>query len=200
MSKIGIVGGTFNPIHIGHLCLAEYARTEFELDEVWLMPTGCSYMKQNDLVLPGETRLAMVECAIQGNPYFHASDLEIKREGYTYTYETLSQLTKQYPEHSFFYICGADCLFTMEKWKLPQEIFRQCTVIAAYRSGSSMEEMEAQRIKLLEKYKANISLMQFIHLEISSTDIRARIKAGKSVRYLLPKSVCDYIENNHLYC
>lgn len=199
MSKIGILGGTFNPIHIGHLILAQYAYDFASLDEVWIMPTGFSYLKKDDPVPDGKIRFAMVEKAVQDIDYFKASDIEVLRSGYTYTYETLEYLHVTYPQHEFFLIFGADCLFSMEKWKNIQSLFDQCTVIAAIRGNVSGEEMELKKEELRMKYHANILLMPFKQIDISSTEIRERIRNKKSARFLVPDAVLNYINDNNLY-
>ncbi len=199
MKKIGIMGGTFNPIHIGHLLLAERAMEEKGLDEVWVIPTGCSYMKMNVDVVSGEERYAMAKLAVADRDRIRCLDIEIKRCGYTYSYETLEQLQKEYPENEFYFIFGADCLFAIEKWKYPERIFRVCKVIAAVRNGSSIVEMEQKRKELEERFHAKITLLPFPNLEISSTNLRERIRQGKSVRYLIPDAVIDYIEEKHFY-
>lgn len=199
MKKIGIMGGTFNPIHIGHLLLAERAMEEKGLDEVWVIPTGCSYMKMNVDVVSGEERYAMTKLAVADRDRIRCLDIEIKRCGYTYSYETLEQLQREYPEDEFYFIFGADCLFTIEKWKYPERIFRMCKVIAAVRNGSSIVEMEQKRKELEERFHAQITLLPFPNLEISSTNLRERIRRGKSVRYLIPDAVIDYIEEKHFY-
>lgn len=199
MGKIGIMGGTFNPIHIGHLLLAEHAGCECALDEVWFIPTGCSYMKREDSVLSGNARLKMVNLAIEGNCLFKSCDIEVRKSGYTYTYETLLALKKEYPQHSFYFIFGTDCLFTIEKWKEPDIIFDNCTIVAAVRSGASLESMEGKRLELQNKYHADILLLPFLQIDISSTDIRERIAQGKSVQYMVPKAVYEYIMQEHFY-
>lgn len=199
MKKIGIMGGTFNPIHIGHLVLAQRALEEKELDEIWIIPTGCSYMKANQDILSGEDRLAMVALAIAGNDKMKCLDMEIKRSGYTYSYETLEQLNAEYPTYSFYFIFGADCLFTIENWKYPERIFANCSVIAAARNGTSHTQMEEKITQLKERFGADISLLTFPHLEISSTDLRERIRLGKSVKYLIPDNVIFYIKEKGFY-
>lgn len=199
MKKIGIMGGTFNPIHIGHLTLAERAMEENGLDEIWLIPTGCSYMKAGTGVLPGEERYAMTRLAIADNQKMKCLDIEIKRPGYTYSYETLEQLKERYPAYAFYFIFGADCLFTIENWKCPERIFENCEVIAAVRNGACMDEMQHKRQELEQKFHARIHLLTFPNLEISSTDLRQRIRMGKSVRYLIPDAVISYIDEKHFY-
>lgn len=199
MKKIGLMGGTFNPIHVGHLVLAQRALEEMGLDEIWLIPTGCSYMKKNIEILSGEERLNMVSLAIADHSRMKCLDIEIRREGYTYSYETLEQLQKQYPDYDFYFIFGADCLFTIESWKYPERIFNSCKVIAAVRNGSSLEAMEQKKRELEEKFGAHIYLLKFPNLEISSTDLRERISQRKSVKFLIPDAVISYIKEHHFY-
>lgn len=133
MSRIGIMGGTFNPIHTGHLLLAEHVLEMVGLDQVWLIPTGCSYLKRKEgiTVLSAEDRYRMVNLAIADNDRFRCLDMEIRRPGNSYSYETMEQLQKEYPEDRFFFICGADCLYTIEYWKCADRLFAACTVLAA---------------------------------------------------------------------
>lgn len=199
MKKVGIMGGTFNPIHNGHLLLAEWAMDAEKLDEVWFIPTGCSYMKAGTDVASPEARFAMTGLGISGNPRLKCLDVEIKREGYTYTFETMEELCRDYPEHHFYFISGADCLFTIEKWKSPERIFANCSMIAAVRGDATMDEMNAKSLELQQKYGADIKLLPFLQLEISSTQIRERIRNRQSIRYLVPEAVISYIEEKGLY-
>lgn len=200
MKKIGIMGGTFNPIHIGHLVLAERAMEELGLDETWLIPTGCSYMKKKQVaILPGEERFAMATLAAEENDRIKCLDVEIHRKGYTYSYETLEQFKKEYPDYEFYFIFGADCLFMIETWKYPERIFQNCKIVAAVRNGTSMEEMEQKRQDLIECFNAEILLLPFPNLEISSTVLRDRINKGKNVRYMIPDKVLSYIQEKGFY-
>lgn len=199
MRKIGIMGGTFDPIHIGHLVLAQSAMEAEGLDEVWLVPTGCSYMKEDRKVLSPKERYEMTKLAVQENDKMRCLDIEIKREGYTYSYETLEELRKEYPEDLFFFIFGADCLFTIETWKYPERIFANASVLAAMRNGADIAAMELKIAELSQKYEARIRLLSFLNLEISSTDIRERVRVGKSIRYLVPDKVLDYIAEKGFY-
>jgi len=199
LRKTGIMGGTFNPIHVGHLMLAQWAMEEAGLDRIIFVPAGCPYMKMEDPVLPGELRLDMVRAAIEDNPRFSCSSLEIDKRGLTYSYETMEMLKEMLPDDQLYFIMGADCLFTMDNWKNPERILSACRIIAAARNGSSVEEMNCKRLKLEEKFGGTIHLLQFPAMEISSTDIRTRINEGKSIRYMVPEAVRQYIESNHLY-
>lgn len=200
MRKIGIMGGTFNPVHIGHLVLVERAMEDFALDEAWLIPTGCSYMKKDITdILPGQERFTMTSLAVSGNERIKCLDIEIKRPGYTYSYETLEQLCMDYPDCEFYFIFGADCLFTIENWKCPERIFHSCQIIAAVRNGASIEEMERKKKELMRRFEARIHLFPFCNLEISSTELRERIQCGKSVRYMIPDKTLAYIREHGFY-
>lgn len=199
MTKIGILGGTFNPIHNGHLLLAETARDLLALDQVLLIPSGCSYMKDPQEILPAGERLAMARLAASGHPDFAVSDVEICRGGNSYTFETLKTLRERYPRARLFHIVGADTLFHMETWKCPEQIFQNCVTAAAVREGFADEALQRQADHLAERYQTQIRLIPFPHVEISSTDIRQRIRQGRSIRYLVPESVRLFIEENGLY-
>lgn len=202
MKRIGIMGGTFNPIHIGHLLLAEWAKEEEGLNEVWLIPAGSPYMKSPEEILPGRERLHMAELGIRGNEAMKCLDMEIKREGPTYSYETLELLKEAYPEHSFYFIVGADCLFSIEDWKCPERIFESCILIAAVRDGTALKEMEKKKRELEEKFRdfhADIRLLPFLSMAVSSTEVRRRIREGKSTRYLVPDEVFTYIKEKGFY-
>lgn len=199
MEKIGIMGGTFNPIHIGHLLLAQWAMEEAGLDRVLFMPTGNSYLKDKTEMLSGAERLAMTRLAVQDREGFLCSDMEVKRGGNTYTYETLEALRRVYPQTKLYFLVGADCLFSIENWYCPEKIFKQCVLLAASRGGTPIIELEEKRRELAEKYGADILLVTFPNIEISSTDIRRRCREGKSIQYLVPDCVREYILARRLY-
>ena len=199
MKRIGIMGGTFNPVHTGHLLLAEWARCEAGLDEIWLIPAGISYRKSQQDIVAAKDRLHMTELAVQGNEYFKCLDLEVKRGGYTYSYETMEELAAACPGDEFYFILGADCLFTLETWKYPERILGCCKLLAAVRDTASMEEMREKKAELENRFGGEILLLPFARLSVSSTEIRTRIRQGKSVRYMIPDSVLTYIEEKGLY-
>ncbi len=197
--RIGIMGGTFNPIHLGHLLLAENAYSAFHLDRILFIPSGCSYMKEQSGILDGDTRLRMTALAIEDNPHFQISDIEVRRPGYTYTSETLEQLGTEHPGAELFFLAGADSLSAMETWKDPQLIFQRATVLAAVRDDCGNSRLSRQAQHLREKYDGRIFLIPSGNVEISSSDIRRRIQEGRSIRYLVPERVREYIEQNGLY-
>ena len=187
--KIGIMGGTFNPIHQGHLLLAEAAREECGLDEILFMPSGHPYMKNESEIADNKTRIDMTALAIEDNAAFALSTIETEREGATYTCETLAVLNERHPEIKFYFIMGADSLFTIETWKNPQEIFDGCELIEIRQKAADLEE----------KYHAKIHLISERIIDISSSEIRSRIQENKSVRYMVPEKVFSYINKHKLY-
>lgn len=197
--KIGIMGGTFNPVHNGHLLLADSARVQHKLDEVWFMPSGRPPHKQKEEILSDEKRSDMLRLAIEGNAAFCYSDLELRREGIIYTSDTLKILCKEYPENDFYFIIGGDSLMQLESWHKPEEIFARAVILASQRSGVDLEGFEKKRMELSLKYKAEILPVNIPSLEISSAEIRRRVKDGGAVRYLLPEKVYAYICENGLY-
>ena len=197
--KVGIMGGTFNPIHVGHLILAETARNQYDLDEILFIPSGKSYMKQQMDIPAGVVRADMTSLAIEDNPHFALSLMEIQREGNTYTYETLETLKKQNPDTEYYFILGADSLFAIDKWKNPQRIFDSCTILAAIRDKNSMADIEEEAKRISEVYHGRVLLLNCGNMEVSSTRIRENFKAGYSNRYLVPDKVIKYIEENNLY-
>lgn len=198
-SKVGIMGGTFNPIHNGHLILAEHAREYCRLDEILFMPSGNSYMKDCEQIPDGETRISMTALAIEDNPYFVLSAMEVERKGPTYTCETLAELKKLHPETEYYFIVGTDNFFSIETWWKPEEILACCTLIVAARGAKDESAILNKAADLKEKYNARIILLPERKFDISSTEIREKIKRGESVRYLLPDKVITYIEKNRLY-
>lgn len=199
MKKVGILGGTFNPIHMAHLIIAEIALEEAGLDEVLFIPSGCSYLKDASDILPAKDRIRMTGLAIEDNSHFALSTIEIDRGGNSYTCDTLEELKRSYPDQEYYLIMGADNLFTMEEWKNPEVIFRDAKILAAVRGSKKPAEMEEKISELKEKYNADITLLHVSHVDISSSMIREKIAKGRSVRYMLPEKVREYIMKNHFY-
>ena len=197
--KVGIIGGTFNPIHMGHLILAERAWNEMGLDEILFIPTGISYFKDPNTVLDKKTRVALTGDAIGDNPHFALSTIEVDRPGNSYTYETLEELKKENPSNTYYLIVGADTLFQIESWKNPDIIMKDCIILAAVRKGQSLDELNVKKEELEKKYDAHISILSMPYVDISSTDIRERIAAGKSIRYMVKDVTLEYIEKHGLY-
>lgn len=197
--KVGILGGTFNPIHCGHLYLAESAMKAAALDEILFIPSGISYMKDQREILPPADRMKMVELAIREHPKFRVSSIEIEKTGNSYSYETIQELKSEYPDVDFFFLTGADTIFSMESWKNPDIIFREAIILAAYRTGVSLDGLKKQIAYLQNKYEADIRLIAVEHVDISSSEIRKAIKKQETVHGLIPAAVEKYIEIKHLY-
>ena len=194
--KIGIMGGTFNPIHNGHIALADAAYNTFSLDKVLFMPSGNSYMKQH--VLDNSKRVSMVSKAIESISYFELSTIEVERFGNTYTSETLQQLTQQNPDVQYYFIMGADSLFHIEKWKDPEIIFQLSTLICMVRDDYNMADIKKKGAELAQR-GADILYLNMPKIDISSTDIRNRVKLHQSISDLVPEKVAKYILQEHLY-
>ena len=202
--KIGIMGGTFDPIHIGHLLLGEFAYEDFGLDEIWFLTNGNPPHKDTPAGADEQKdalshRVEMVKRAIEGVPYFRLNLSEAVTDRHSYTYETMQKFNRLYPDDKFFFILGADSLFSIEQWKYFREIFPTCTILAAMRDDKDADEMKRQIRYLCDRYGADIKLLQAPLVEISSTTIRRRAADGKSVRYMVPDAVGEYITKHNLY-
>lgn len=199
MRKTGIMGGTFNPIHNGHLKLASAALEQFALDEVLFMPCGVPYMKAGQKIAPGQARAEMTALAIQEHPLFTLSTIEIEQQGNTYTYRTLECLKKEHPNTAYYFIVGADSLYHMAQWMHPERIFAACCILAAVRDDKTLEDMNRQIALLQQQYDADIRLLHTPQMDIASSDIRRKIAAGESVERDVPEPVRIYIERMGLY-
>lgn len=197
--KVGIMGGTFDPIHNGHLIIAQCALESYQLDEILFVPSGIPWLKDISKVLNKKTRVSLTGLAIEGNQNFALSTIEIDREGNSYSYKTVEELKEQNPDVDYYFIMGADSLFEIETWKNPAELMKNCIILVAVRDDYNEVQMNEQISYLQEKYHAEINLLETPRLDISSTDIRRKVAEGKSIRYMLPDSVIDYIKKLHLY-
>lgn len=199
MKKVGIMGGTYNPIHNGHLFLAEHALEQAGLDYILFMPSMKPPHKVGIQIESSEHRINMVQLAIENNPYFIISDFELKRPGITYTSDTLKALKEIEPDTEYFFIVGADSLMMMPQWMDPDTVFRLSTIIVGGRGESTQEQIEEQ-IRILEKtYGGRIILLDMPLIDISSEAIRERISNGNSIRYYVPDRVAAYISEHKLY-
>lgn len=197
--KIGIMGGTFNPIHNAHLLLAENAREQFGLDRIIFIPSGQSYMKEHEDIPSGELRYQLVKMAIQENPYFTCSRLEIDRPGRTYTVDTLRELKRMYPGDELFFIMGADSLCGMEQWYQFENIFELAAILVAVRDEMDETKLDDIITHMKTIFRADIRMIMTERMDISSTIIREKIRNGKSVRYLLPEECAEYICLKNIY-
>lgn len=200
MAKIGIMGGTFDPIHNAHLMLGRQALKEYHLDEIWFMPSHNPPHKTDHRVTGTKDRCEMVKLAIAGEPRFRFSDFEISRAGNTYTAQTLKLLKEAYPKHTFFFIVGADSLYHIESWYHPEEVMRQVTILAAGREcEDAFCTLEEQAAYLIKKYGAAIFLLHSDTMEVSSQELREREMNGGRIHNLVPENVERYIEEHGLY-
>ena len=198
--KIGIMGGTFDPIHYGHLVTAEAAREKFCLDKVIFVPSGNPQHKKNKEISPGIDRVNMTVLATANNPFFEVSDIELKRDGYTYTVDTLKEFIKIYGENTrFYFITGADAVMEILTWKDVSTILKLCRIVSAYRPGSDINKFRSMVDELERVHRSNIHLIEVPALAISSTEIRERVKSGITIKYLLPEKVERYILEKGLY-
>lgn len=197
--RIGILGGSFDPIHNGHLHMAKSAYDIGKFDEIWLMPAGHSPNKKEENMTLPEHRLAMCRLAAQKYAFLRASSFEVDSSDRSYTYLTLEKLTKQYPEHVFSFIMGADSLDYFEKWKKPEIISSLCPIYVINRGEFSKEYLE-EKIKLLnELFPAEIYIIPCEKYHISSSEIRLNLQRNCNYAGYLPEAVVDYIRENHLY-
>ncbi len=194
--RLGIFGGSFDPVHIGHLRLAEEAREQARLDRVLFIPTQVSPFKEGRTQIPGELRLAMLRLATEDNPAFQVSDTEIHRPGPSYTVDTLRELEREHPDAERFFITGTDALRDLPKWRQPEEVVRLTRFLVSVRPGVKKAEVLAA---LPDVWEERVTFIEMPELDISSTYLRERLKVGSSVRYLLPCAVEEYILTHRLY-
>lgn len=200
IQKIGIMGGTFDPIHMGHLILGETAYEQLGLDKVFFLPAGNPPHKQNRIGRATDVqRVEMVRRAIAGNPHFELSLAEMHADGFTYTYRTLEKLQQEHPTTRLYFILGADSLFDFDKWKEPQRISNACTIVAAVRNHLSPNKLEVRLAALHQQFGGSFIKLDTPNLDISSEFIRKRIHLGQTVRYYLPDTVLAYVKNQQIY-
>lgn len=199
MKRYGIIGGTFDPIHNAHLYIAYEAKEQLNLDKVIFMPAGQQPLKIEKKVTPAWLRYEMVREAIKPYEDFSISDYEIQNEGLSYTYKTLEHFKKLYKDSELFFITGADCLIDIDKWTEVSKIFKVCTFVVFSRGGIDTELLHVHKKKAEEKYGGKIIILELKDLEISSTDIRNRIKLGKKAEFFVPEKVNEFIKKNNLY-
>jgi len=197
--RVGIMGGTFDPIHMGHLILGESAWDEFHLEKVLFMPSGNPPHKVGRKGAANEQRTEMVRLAVEDNPHFELSLEEMYESGYIYTKKTLRRLRIANPDTDYYFIMGADSLLAFDTWNGPQEICDQCTLVAAVRDLMPMEELDREIARLRDKYHADIRKLHTPNLDISSHTIREWARCGRSIRYYVPEKVMDYILESGVY-
>ena len=198
--RIAIMGGTFDPIHFGHLVAAEAARDSFKLDRVYFVPSGNPPHKKDYPVTDAKHRYLMTNLAVAANPYFEVSPIEIERPGYSYAIDTVSEFYNFYKDQAdLFFITGADAILEILTWKNVERLTEFCCFIAATRPGTHLDEIYQFLRELPKNISSRIQIMEVPALAISSSDIRKRVANHRTIKYLLPEAVEQYIVKNDLY-
>lgn len=200
MKRIGIMGGTFDPVHNGHLLLGKQAYEEYHLDEIWYMPSHIPPHKKDHKITAGTDRIEMLKLALKDLPYCVVSDFEMRREGNTYTAHTLELLKEEAPEDQFYFIIGADSLFQIEQWYHPEKVMALTSFLVSGREYPGAERtFEEQITYLTQKYNARIHLLHNDEISVASAEIRRRIAEGSPVSNDIPETVEQYIRAHGLY-
>lgn len=194
MRKVGIFGGTFDPIHIGHLLLAEHVYESVQLDEIWFMPTQDPPHKDHMPLANGEQRLEMIRLAIQGQAHFRAIDIELKRGGISYTVDTMEELQKLHPDCAFSFLMGADMVNYLPRWHRIYDLARMVRFVGVGRPGTQVDISH-----LPQAIAAQVHMVEIPLIELSSTEIRERVGQMLPIRYMVPDQVHQFIERNDLY-
>jgi len=198
--KIGIMGGTFDPIHVGHLILGETAYEQFNLSKVLFMPAGNPPHKRDRIGrATDEQRLEMIRRGIENNPHFEISLIEMNPEGYSYTYRTLERLNEENPYIEYYFIIGADSLFDFEIWKEPARICMAAKIVVAARNHTNDLLLDEKMQYLSQKYNGSFLKLDSLNIDISSNMLRSWIAEERTIKYYVPDSVISYITEKNIY-
>ena len=197
--KIGILGGTFDPFHNGHFMLAKTAYEQFALDEVWIMPNGNPPHKRNIEQTDFKIRCDMIRIAIKEAPYMELCDYEGSEDSYHFTYQTLGEFKKLYPENDFYFIIGADSLRDFPTWREPGIIAKLCTLMVACRDESGIDDLKTKIAEMKERYDSNCLILNSPMVDAASSEIRSFVSEGQDVSAYVGEEVADYIRNEKLY-
>lgn len=194
IKRMGLFGGTFDPIHLGHLIIAETVRFKCQLDIVYFIPARCHALKDNRRISDATHRLNMVKKGIRGNPHFKVSDMELRRTGVSYTVDTVRDFRKKYSavNTALYFLIGSDAVNEIERWQEPEKLLQLCDFIVFKRANVPVQPPG--------QFAGKLRLVEVPGLEISATEIRRRVSRGESIRYLVPAAVERYIHANALYC
>jgi nicotinate-nucleotide adenylyltransferase len=198
--KIGILGGTFNPIHLGHLLTAQDALEQLGLERVIFIPSATPPHKVVDKLATGRDRLRMIKLAIRGNDQFEVDDIEIKRGGKSYSVDTLTALRQRNPRADLYFIIGADSLRELHLWREVARLVTLCTFVTVPRPGFKPEPVIDPRLDAATRHRLRQHVLRGHACDIASRDIRARVSGERSIRYLVPDAVRLYIARRRLYC
>ncbi|KPL04047.1 MAG: hypothetical protein AMJ73_04740 [candidate division Zixibacteria bacterium SM1_73] len=190
--KLGVLGGTFDPIHMGHLVLAEQAREQFQLEQIIFIPSASPPHKTEQELSLAIHRFEMTKLALEGNRYFSVSDIELKRKGLSYTIETLRELKGLYKDSEIYFLTGSDVLEEITTWKDPEEIYKLARIVIAVRPGFDKFDPE-------NHFAKKSVIVRITGVDISSTQIREKVRNGESIKYLVPSKVEEYIKKKNLY-
>ena len=197
--KIGILGGTFDPFHKGHFMLAKTAHSQFDLDEVWIMPNGNPPHKRDIEQTDFTLRCEMIRLAIEEAPYMVLCEYEGSEDSYHFTYQTLGEFKRMYPEHEFYFIIGADSLRDFPTWKEPGKIAELCTLLVACRDEAGIPELKVKIAEMEERFGTKCLIMNSPKVDAASSEIREMVSEGKDVSAYVGEKVCNYIEKEKLY-
>ncbi len=198
-TRLGIYGGSFDPVHLGHLLLAETCREACELDRVLFLPCGQSPHKPRGAVATGQQRAEMLAFAVAGDPRFGVCRIELERSGPSFTVETLRQLRVEQPDSEFFFLMGADSLADLPLWREPQAILELATIVAVNRGHRPPPDWSSLESRLGPSVRDRVRFVTMPAIDLSATEIRERIRLGQSVRFRVPRAVEEYIRHNGLY-
>jgi nicotinate-nucleotide adenylyltransferase len=198
--RIGVFGGSFDPVHMGHLTIAQDAVEQLELDRLIFVPAAIPPHKQGQALADGQQRLEMLRLATEGNLSFEVSDMELRRGGVSYTFDTMRQIQFEHPGAELFFIVGLDSLTILHSWMNVEQLLEMCTIVPFARGGEDIEKVAAQ-IQLSNVWKTRLleRLIRIHEVEISASEIRMRLAEGLSIRYLVPPEVEMYIAEHGLY-
>jgi nicotinate-nucleotide adenylyltransferase len=192
MDRLGILGGTFNPIHVAHLSIAEQVGEACGLGKVLFVPAHIPPHKDSPDIAPAEDRYRMTVLATESNPRFEVSRIEVDRSGTSFTKDTLRELLKKYPGRELFYIIGSDAVAELPTWREPDVVVKLAKLLVVNRPGSELERLD-------ERFRKNVEVVNVSASDVSSTEIRERIRKGLSIGHLVPPKVERYIKENGLY-
>lgn len=198
--RVGIMGGTFDPIHIGHLILGEKAYEQLGLEKVYFMPSGNPpHKRERKGCATDVQRVEMVRRAISDNPHFELSLIEMNEEGYSYTYRTLETLKKENPDTDYYFIIGADSLYNFAAWMEPARICASCTLVVATRNHTPIANLNEKMAELGNRFHGKFIRLDTMNIDISSHLVREWIAEGRSLKYYVSDEVIHYIEKQHIY-
>lgn len=197
--RLGIYGGTFDPVHYGHLLLAEQCREQCRLDEVWFVPANVAPHKTGAETTSGTARAEMLEFAVAGCPRLRVSRRELERPGPSYTVDTLQSLHDEDPRRELFFLIGGDSLTDLPTWREPRRIAQLATIVAVNRGDRPLPDMASLEARLGKETAARVCFVQMPGVDLSATDIRRRVREGRGIRYMLPRAVEVYIQEHRLY-